>query len=75
MLDPANTVAIHELVARYCHILYTRNWSELHTIFLPDSVVGSGPQLGGVPRPAAGWRFASRPYVPRWRVDTGAPIS
>jgi SnoaL-like domain len=132
MLDPADTIEIHELVARYCHILDTRNWSQLHTIFLPESVVDSGPQLGvyrGIgeiaafwldyPHPdghhalnvliegrnddgtvslvtkglfaragglnggdyhdvvrktPAGWRFVSRTYRPRWKVDTAPAI-
>jgi hypothetical protein len=42
MLDPADTVAIYELVVR---------------------------------KTPAGWRFASRPYVPRRRADAEAPIS
>jgi hypothetical protein len=127
VMDSADKVEIHELITRYCHILDTRNWADLDKIFLPDSVVDSGPTLGVyrgidaiaefwrdyphpdghhalnvlvegeqpdgtvkvvtkgffarpggfnggdyhdvVCRTEQGWRFVSRAYVPRWKVD------
>ena len=129
-MDAEDRLEIHELISRYCHILDTRNWADLDKIFLPDSVVDSGPTLGvyhglqaiadfwsDYPHPdvhhalnvliegeepdgtvrvitkgffarpggfnggdyhdvvrktEAGWRFVSRTYVPRWRVDSQA---
>jgi SnoaL-like protein len=130
VMDSADKVEIHELITRYCHILDTRNWADLDKIFLPDSVVDSGPTLGVyhgieaiaefwrdyphpdghhalnvlveeeqpdgtvkvvtkgffarpggfnggdyhdvVRRTECGWRFVSRTYVPRWKVDVPA---
>jgi hypothetical protein len=127
-MDAEDRLEIHELISRYCHILDTRNWADLDKIFLPDSVVDSGPTLGvyrgldeiagfwrGYAHPDGhhalnvmiegeqpdgtvkvvtkgffarpggfnggdyhdvvrktenGWRFVSRTYVPRWKVDT-----
>jgi len=51
-MDAHDRLEIHELITRYCHILDTRNWADLNKIFLPDSVVDSGPTLGGLPRAA-----------------------
>jgi hypothetical protein len=128
VLDAADRIAIHELATRYCHILDTRSWADLDTIFVSDAVVDSGPTLGVyrgieeikqfwrdyahpdvhhslnvlivgerddgsidvvtkgffarpggfnggdyhdvVRRTPKGWRFASRTYIPRWKVDT-----
>jgi hypothetical protein len=127
-MDAGDKVEIHELISRYCHILDTRNWADLDKIFLPDSIVDSGPTLGiyrglqaiadfwsDYPHPDGhhalnvlieseepdgtvnvvtkgffartggfnggdyhdvvrktenGWRFVSRTYFPRWKVDT-----
>ncbi len=64
MIDSADKVEIHELISRYCHILDTRNWADLDQIFLPDSVVDSGPTLGvyrGLDAIAAFWRDYPHP--------------
>lgn len=126
-MDAADRLEIHELITRYTHILDNRLWDDLDKIFLPDSVVDSGPTLGvfnGIEeiarfwfdythpdghhalnvlveeelpdgtvkvltkgffaRPGGlnggdyhdivrktdnGWRFVSRTYVPRWKLD------
>ncbi|MEV6927366.1 nuclear transport factor 2 family protein [Dactylosporangium sp. NPDC051485] len=126
-MDAADKIEIHELVTRYTHILDNRLWDQLETIFLPETVIDSGPTLGvydgldaiaawweGYPHPDGhhalnvmveeelpdgtvkvltkgffarsagfnggdyhdvvrktpdGWRFVSRTYVPRWKVD------
>lgn len=45
-MDAIDRIEIHELISRYCHILDTRDWANLDTIFLPDTVIDSGPTLG-----------------------------
>jgi hypothetical protein len=63
-VEPGDTIQIHELITRYCHILDTRNWADLDRIFLPDSVVDSGPELGvyrGIGEIAAFWRDYPHP--------------
>ena len=63
-MDAEDRLEIHELISRYCHILDTRNWTDLDKIFLPDSVVDSGPTLGvyrGIAAIADFWRGYPHP--------------
>jgi hypothetical protein len=36
MIDTADRLAIHELLARYGHLIDERRWDELHLVFVPD---------------------------------------
>jgi hypothetical protein len=38
LLDVADRLAIHELLAWYGHVIDERWWDELHTVFTPDVV-------------------------------------
>src|SRR3981189_2569014 len=63
-MDAEDRLEIQELISRYCHILDTRNWTDLDKIFLPDSVVDSGQALGvyrGIAAIADFWRDYPHP--------------
>jgi SnoaL-like domain len=38
VLDVADRLALHELVALYGHLVDERRWDELHRVFVPDVV-------------------------------------